>query len=242
MDMATKSTKDYAQFKFLIDNRKTARNHINRLKDAISRKPEILAVQPILVNEKLEIIDGQHRLSAAQELNLPVHYSVVKGLDINTARDLNILQRRWNIDDFAHSYAKAGNDNYVLFNKYRGEYPGLTATVLQLVLGGGEGSQMSADFRTGKFVIIRQEEDIKELLDDLSKIRQITGHEVPLNKSFVSALLQAQKNEEFTLDEFMVKLQSRPDLFHRTSTVRDGLRMLEDIYNYKKSTNLIRLY
>ena len=89
--MATKETTDYKRFKFLINNRQTARNHINRLKDAITKNPDILSVQPILVNEKMEIIDGQHRFTAASELGLPIHYTVVKGLDISTARDMNVL-------------------------------------------------------------------------------------------------------------------------------------------------------
>ena len=39
-------------------------------------------VSPILVNEKMEVIDGQHRLQAQKELNLPTYYIKNKGYDL----------------------------------------------------------------------------------------------------------------------------------------------------------------
>lgn len=236
------ATTDYKQFKFLIENRQTARNHINKLKDAIQRNPEILEVQPILVNEDMEIIDGQHRFTAASELGLPIHYTVVKGLDINTAREMNVMQRRWGIDDYAYSYAKAGNVHYKAYNEYRREYPGLSATIIQVVLAGGESQNMSGDFRNGKFIIKREEDDANWVFEKLLKIRELTGYEIPLSKAFVSAFLQAINKDDFNTDEFLSNLQKKPDMFHRTSTVRDALRLIEDIFNFKKSVNLIRLY
>lgn len=241
--MATvNETTDYNKFKLLVDNRQTARNHINRLKDAILRNPEILKVQPILVNHEHEIIDGQHRFVAASELGLSISYTVVHGLDISTARDMNVLQRRWTIDDFAYSYAKAGNVHYKAFNQYRREYPGITSSVLMMVMGRQDGGKENLSFREGKFIMGRDKDDIDWILDKLVEIREVTGGEIPLSRGFVSALLQCLDKEDFKMEEFMEKLKQKPDLLHRTSTVRDALRMIEDIYNFRKQTNLIRLY
>lgn len=233
---------DYKKFNFLIENRQTARTHINKLKDAIQRNPEILEVQPILVNEKFEIIDGQHRFTAASELGLPIHYTVVDHLDITTAREMNVMQRRWGVDDYAYSFAKAGNIHYKAFNEYRREYPSVSSTIIQIVIGGGESSNMAQDFRKGDFIVKREEDDAKWVLDQLDKIREATSGEIPLGKAFVSALLTSINKEDFHFEEFLSNLKRKPDAFHRTSTVRDALRMIEDIYNYHKSTNLIRLY
>lgn len=236
------STTDYKQFKFLIENRQTARNHINKLKDAIQRNPEILEVQPILVNEEMEIIDGQHRFTAASELGLPIHYTVVKGIGIDTARDMNVMQRKWGIEDYAYSYAKAGNVHYKAFNKYARENPGISKTIIMVVLGGRESDSMNSDFKHGKFIIKREQDDADWVFEQLNKIREITSGEIPLSKAFVSALLQCLDNEEFQFDEFLRNLRSKPEMFHRTAVVRDALRMIEDIYNFKKSVNTIRLY
>lgn len=243
-DKKTAVTSDYKQFKFLVNNRQTARTHINRLKDAITRNPEILEVQPILCNEKLEIIDGQHRFVAASELGLPIHYTVVQGLDISTARDMNVLQRRWHMDDYAYSFAKAGNVNYKAYNQYRREHPGMSGSLLIVVMTGNKkrGQSMSNDFRVGNFVIERDQEDIEWTLKELEDIKRITMNEIPLNRPFVQALLIALENEDFEYEVFKKNLKEKPELFHRVSIVRDGLRMIEDIYNRNKSVNLIRLY
>lgn len=239
-----KTSTDYKQFSFLVNNRQTARTHINRLKDAIQRNPEILEVQPILCNEKLEIIDGQHRFVAASELGLPIHYTVVKGLDISTARDMNVLQRRWHMDDYAYSFAKAGNVNYKAYNQYRREHPGISGSILILVMTGSKkrGQSQSNDFRTGKFVIERDQEQIEWILKELEEIKQVTMNEIPMSRPFVAALLMALDNEDFDYEEFKRNLKKAPELYHRVSVVRDGLRMVEDIYNRQKSVNLIRLY
>jgi len=234
-------TTDYKQFVMLIENRQPARTHVNKLKDAIQKNPEIMEVQPILVNEKMEIIDGQHRFIAASELGLPIHYSVVDGIGIETARDMNVMQRRWGADDYAYSYAKAGNVNYKAFNEYRREHPGLNLTSVMVVMG-GETNNMSSDFRLGKFVIQREQEDIEWILSALEEIKEMTNGEIPLSKAFVSAFTQVLDNPDFEYDEFKANLRKKPELFHRTTVVRDAFRMIEDIYNFKKSVNLIRLY
>lgn len=239
-------TSDYKQFKFLVNNRQTARTHINRLKDAINRNPEILEVQPILCNENMEIIDGQHRFIAASELGLPIHYTVIKGLDINTARDMNVLQRRWHMDDYAYSFAKQGNVNYKAYNQYRREHPGISGSILLSVMTGGDKKRdnvsVSVNFRTGKFVVERDQADIEWTLNELESIREITMNEIPLSRSFVTALMVALENEDFEYDTFKANLKAKPEMFHRVSVIRDGLRMIEDIYNRGKSVNLIRLY
>jgi hypothetical protein len=244
MDMTqnTRSTTEYKQFSFLMDNRQTARAHVNKLKLAIKEKPEILEVQPILVNEKMEIIDGQHRFVAASELGVPVHFTIVDGLDIDTARDMNVLQRKWNVDDYAYSYAKAGNLNYRAFNEYRQEYPGLPATVLMIVMSGADGGSHGMMFRTGRFVMKRAKTEIDWILEKLIEIRTTVSGAIPINKAFVTALMQSVDKTEFDIEEFIRQLQTKPEMYHRTSTVRDALRMIEDIYNYRKSVNLIRLY
>lgn len=235
-------TTDYNKFSFLIENRQTARTHINKLKDAIQRNPDILEVQPILVNEKLEIIDGQHRFIAASELGLAIRYTVIDHLDISTAREMNVMQRRWGIEDYAYSYAKAGNVHYKAFNQYRRDYPGVSSSLITTVLGGGDTTNMSQDFRGGKFIIKREQADSEWVLDQLIKIKAVTNGEIPLSKAFVSAMLTCLDNPDFKFEEFFEKLEQKPDLFHRTSVVRDAFRMIEDIYNFRKSLNLIRLY
>ena len=71
-------------------------------------------MNPIIVNERLEVIDGQNRLSALKDLGLPVHYYVVRGATIETARSLNLGRSNWKPLDYCKSYAESGVRSYQL--------------------------------------------------------------------------------------------------------------------------------
>lgn len=71
-----KSTTNYDMFKFRDDNRtKIRKRHVDTLAESIQRNNQ-LEKHPIVVNQDMEIINGQHRLCAAKELGIPVYYIV----------------------------------------------------------------------------------------------------------------------------------------------------------------------
>ena len=66
-------TSDYDQFTYLVGNRDIVNKHVKSLSAEIdNRDLEI----PIIVNEKMEVCDGQHRLEAYKVLGKPVPYIV----------------------------------------------------------------------------------------------------------------------------------------------------------------------
>ena len=68
---------------------------------------------PILVNENMEIIDGQSRYQALVELGMPIEYKVITGLDLGDCRTMNKYNTAWVSADFVESYAAEGNVNYI---------------------------------------------------------------------------------------------------------------------------------
>ena len=75
---AMKKTKDYSQFKYLPGNRDLVLNHVDRLVKSIS-KNNLLKNNPIMINKQGYILDGQHRLQAAEELGVDIYYNVLDG-------------------------------------------------------------------------------------------------------------------------------------------------------------------
>ena len=63
-----RKTNNYPMFKNMIGNREIKDKNYKKLIRSMSEKQLII---PILVNEKLEIIDGQHRFNACKTLQLP---------------------------------------------------------------------------------------------------------------------------------------------------------------------------
>ena len=70
-------TSDYSKFSYLVGNRDIVNKHVKDLSGHIDERD--LSI-PIIVNENMEVCDGQHRLEAYKVLGLPVHY-IVKRFD-----------------------------------------------------------------------------------------------------------------------------------------------------------------
>ncbi|XCY65795.1 ParB N-terminal domain-containing protein [Streptococcus iniae] len=65
-------TTNYDMFNFSKFNRNVF------LTPEMLKQAELGFVSPIIVNENLTVIDGQHRLTACQQLGLPVEYIIKK--------------------------------------------------------------------------------------------------------------------------------------------------------------------
>lgn len=128
IDLTIFETKDYHKFKRLAGNRDI--KSVNKILNSINNTGYIM--NPIIVNEKMEIIDGQNRVEALKELNLPVHYYVIDGADIETARQLNLGRSNWKPLDYVKSYAEEGNESYQLLLKLLNDNKNYS---LQMVIG-----------------------------------------------------------------------------------------------------------
>lgn len=109
-------TTNYSKFKLLHTNRMISQGLVERLKDSITKIGYIKS-KPILVNDKHEIIDGQHRYVACQELNIPVPFVIrdKNGVSDNEVMiELNSKQDVWRLNEYVEHYAKLG----VKFHKY----------------------------------------------------------------------------------------------------------------------------
>lgn len=103
-------TEDYSIFKELENNRDVTVARVNKLVASFSQK-EIL--NPIVVNEKMEIVDGQGRYEALKTLGRTIKFIVVQGADVDDCRRMNAYNSKWTSTDFITSYANAGNENYI---------------------------------------------------------------------------------------------------------------------------------
>lgn len=110
-------TTDLSIFKMLAHNRPVVHSHVVRLAESMLERPHLRVSRPILVNEKYQVIDGQHRLKASELNGQSVYFMIVDGLTISDARLLNALQRTWSILDYAYSYASSRVPAYVQFVK-----------------------------------------------------------------------------------------------------------------------------
>ena len=176
MNIKVFETKNYGMFKRLEGNRDLT--SVNKIIDSINSVGYIL--NPIIVNEKMEVIDGQNRVEALRKLGLPVHYYMVKGATVRTARSLNLGRSNWKPLDYVKSYAESGNESYQLLLKFMDE----TKLPLQIahaiikkrIINGGGNSK--CDIHSGELSVTQKEyidalniykymEACKEALDNI---------------------------------------------------------------------------
>lgn len=148
--MKIQSTQDYTLFKRISGNRILSKPHVNRLLEAIQESPDTITYNPIIVNDKYEVIDGQHRLEAIKKLGLPVHYVKVNDIGLITVQKLNSLSKSWSPMDYAKSFAENGNENYQIYIDFKNEFK-LNHDVLMKYLSLDNPMTGSA-FKQGKFV------------------------------------------------------------------------------------------
>ena len=114
-------TNDYSMFQKLKGNRPVSQLRIRKIISSITAVGYITS--PIIVNEKYEVIDGQGRLEALQELGLPVEYIVHPGIGIDECIAMNINQTNWSLPDYIDSYCQRGFDSYLKLKDLMNKYP-----------------------------------------------------------------------------------------------------------------------
>jgi hypothetical protein len=147
-------TTNYDKFKLIESNRdfEVRQNLADDLKEFGSFE------YPIEVNEKMEVIDGQHRLATAKYLKVPIQYFVKEGADKKTVIRINTKSVNWKITDYIKSYATEGIEDYqiLLRNLENPKAACLTPTSIMGFSSGVGSAPSHAKIRNGKFKIIDQ--------------------------------------------------------------------------------------
>jgi len=73
-------TKDLGMFSSIDGNRVPNLIHVKRLTDSLRKYG--MKCNPILVNEKMQVIDGQHRLLAAKEIKCEIYFIIIPGSNL----------------------------------------------------------------------------------------------------------------------------------------------------------------
>lgn len=233
-------TFDLSVFKMIEGNRVPNLNHVKRLSDSI--RVYGMKCNPILVNENMEVIDGQHRLIAAKETGSFVYYIIVKGYKLEDVHTLNLNQKNWTKSDFMDGYANLGIQDYIMVKSFTLKNPdfGLSdciALCSNNSVNGGSTRGGQKPFEDGYWKC----KDLSIAQDWANKIRMIKPYYDGYNRtSFVGTMLTLLKHELFDFNEFMHKLRIQPIALVHCANRDQYKTLIEDIYNYK-SRNKISL-
>lgn len=219
-------TKDYDTFKTLTGNRPLDKLHVARLRRKIEKEGNLTSEFPVNVNENLEIVDGQHRVAALQELGYPVYYTVSEGAGLSTVRQVNMARRNWSWQDYANSFAADGNPHYKDLLDFSEAFK-FNNTILITYTHAGTKMSVS-DFQGGDYKVLDKALSFK-LFNQLSEIRDalpfvLTGS---LGRAFYDILTHPEYDHKRMVD----KLTKYGAQLHEWRIKKDWMRNLEDVYN-----------
>lgn len=103
-DYKVYTTKKYDLFVFNAENREVSPKRVEAIKQSIESVGYIR--NPIIVNEKFEIMDGKGRFTVLKNAGMPIEFIVEPGIGADEFRALNMRQTNWTVKDFIHSYSK----------------------------------------------------------------------------------------------------------------------------------------
>jgi len=228
------TTTDYSLFKTLNGNRDVNHLHLNRLKESMKRN-HLTTI--IMVNEKFEIIDGQHRFLISQELKLPINYIISKNYGLAEVQILNANMKNWTTTDYVNGYCDLGYKDYEIFRDFVADY-GFQSQVAVLLLSGQQQGSCGSGivnpqvrFKEGLFKV-KDLNNAKRMADKLKMIEPYyNGYQ---RRSFVVAMYSMFKNENFEFTEFIAKLKQQPTTMQDCTSRTQYKVLIEEIYNYRR--------
>jgi hypothetical protein len=241
-------TKDYAQFKSILGNRQLSKEHIHELTVEIQRN-NLLDVCPIIVNDKFQVIDGQHRLEAAKQLGIEVPYVVVPGLGIEHVVRMNTSQKKWTMSNYIQLHIDLGNQHYIDLAEFVKEHKITPHQGIALLSSSQYLTTKLNDFREGRWEVTRYDEAL-EVVNVMKQLMPIMRTNlIYRNNAFASAVVKTMSileqnsddNEHGGLFYLTGRIENTTATLSFSHRVRDYLKELEDIINYGRKRGLIRL-
>lgn len=235
---------DYSVFKKMPENRSVTEQRKNTILASISEK-EVL--NPILVNEFNQIVEGQGRFEALRELQRPIKYIEVENATPEDCRRLNRANQNWKKQDYAESYSKAGNSNYTRLLA-ASKMTGLSITTVLIYSGCQSMLRNNVNrttagynaFEEGKLVFT--DEDVQEVQRVAGLVKEINDsllNEGPQSKYFSRAVQIVITTPGYDHKRMIRNCEKLRSTFVLAGQLERQLKEFERIYNFRsKNGNL----
>jgi hypothetical protein len=238
-------THDYSKFKDLLGNRCVNPRNLLTIENSIIENGYIL--NPIKVNSKFEIIDGQHRFNVLKKMNMPIHFYIDENAQLKDVQTHNRMSP-WKKFDYLKSFVDLGGEEYIKFDNFYKEYKDLglnnCISIAKLTNPSTRGESMKslknnnkirvrrADFIDGNFKFTDYDVSVnlaKKIKSLSSKIKKYN------DTSFITAFIKCSENPKFDFKRFYEQLDIKPVEYpNAKKRVGDWIKEIQTIYNYNR--------
>ena len=224
---------NYSKFTFLPANRPIKEPRIDRLIGLLNQPRGQL--DPVIINEHWEVIEGQHRVKACKALNIPVMCVMSQGAKLDDCIVMNNTQDRWSFHDYLHSHGHDSRPNceeYQKIKTFLDEYQ-LNTTVATWLLSGNKDDYGKSDFQSGKFKV-KSLSYAESQGAYFNKIKSFNS-KLPNKVKFGLAFVIIQKLPKFSIATCLTQLEKyHGRYFKQSGGNKDELvELLISCYNYR---------
>ena len=224
--MQIENTTDYSIFKTIEGNRRVNTSHLANLTIAVSKK-NMLEANPIIVNEDMYVIDGQHRLEVAKANNLPIYYVVLSQAGIEDVIELNTMTRQWHIGDYIDSNVIRNNKEYIWFKEFMKEYTLSVSNALTLIFGQASPANFQR-LKNGKLSFSDAQKKVaKERADVLYDLRPYMTRKGILPRAFVRGVIEIYDMGEGK--SLVEKVQKKGKMFYPVADAPGVKRQIQEM-------------
>lgn len=236
-----RATTNYDMFSMFSDNRDLKEPNVLKIVTSF-KKGKIDS--PIIVNEEYKVVDGQHRLEAAKRLGVPIAYIVIPGLTIEDCRRMNAFSSVWNTLTYIDSYAKSGNESYMMLQDLLNKYSNIGLAAVYHAVTGVEDQHKNGRIYQGKFEMTKeQKEHAIQILDYENRFYEISKNIKGSKLQFFLAIEYAYLNESVDNEIMFKAMSTYGETMNGFSKKVDALDVISAQYNkcVKKKSDKIYL-
>ena len=234
---------DYEKFSILEQNRVVNDKHVNELVVSIQNSGQLT---PIIINEKFEIIDGQHRFDACKILKIPVMYLISYKTSINEVILMNNTQKSWKLHDYLRCFSDKKWHNHEIYQKVdkfmREHNLKLSTCIVLLSEGTGSGNSLGnavalqgqglISFKKGIYRIgnLTRAQAIAKILSEIKAFAPDLVGSDRFCRSYCKLSLEPKWNHNSAV--YQIKKYRRK--YDGASSKEEALQGLLAVYNYNQ--------
>ena len=241
--VAVFQTTEYNNFSFVNGNRPLNQTKIKKIKKEIESGNDMLQYYPVQVrveNDKLLILDGQHRFFICTELKRPVYYILVhEAKSMHDIARVNSNTEKWKAFNFINCYQLNGNENYKVIRQFIDEFG--FSLGLNLLKNGNPGSvtggqaDLMNEFENGEFIV----KEYDAAVEFGNKCKQFSAFKNWRSRDFLIAISRILIARKIPFEEVVAAYKKTPDELKGQVHFKNYIINLEAIINSGKKNRII---
>lgn len=228
------STTDYSVFEKITGNRILNKKKIERLVEDIQNGLDLLPYCPIVVyrdEEKLKIVDGQHRFETSKKLKRPVYYVECHHLNLRQIARINSRSDKWKNKDFLECYIRLGVKDYETLAQFINDHEVIYSAAIDLLMFGTvRGPKNSMDlFRDGEFKV----NHFQKATEITTLTREIFDrYKFRSDRYLIQAMQEIQEAGLCDFEILKQKVSAAPMLMDKQGSSKEYIYNIERVYNH----------